>query len=169
LRSKLSILPILESLGRTTTRLFCPNSPFVDYVNDEEDTSGERVDTPDYITEFSTSKRFNETPEDDPRLYHKRDHRRLREQNTKTRNKLSPVLFVPYRVTKVDLESDKKMVTHTLPWRQGVDKDDVDEDDELMRVKTIRVLPHAMQKQTMTLWFKGYCVVYNQCVALSHE
>ena len=69
----------------------------------------------------------------------------------------------------VQIPTDKKTVTHTLPRRQGVGKDGKDNDDELMRAKTVRVLPTPTQKQIIGQWFKGHRFVYNKCVALSHQ
>ena len=60
-------------------------------------------------------------------------------------------------------------MTHTVPWTQGVGKDDRDEDDELMRMRSIQVLPTPTQKVTIGQWLDGYRFVYNQCVVLSHE
>ena len=65
------------------------------------------------------------------------------------------------------IPTDKKTVTHTLPWTQG-DQSDGQDNDELMRAKTVRVLPTPPQKQTIRQWFKGYRFVFNKCVELSH-
>ena len=64
------------------------------------------------------------------------------------------------------IPTDKKTVTHTVPWTRGVGKDDRD-DDEQVRRRSIRVLPTPTQKVTIGQWLDGYRFVYNQCVALS--
>ena len=100
------------------------NHNFTPFVDEDEGTTKEGVEIPDYIKEFSTVKdqMLKRSAEYYDKLYQKKDKTgpetattyqvgdlvlSTTERNAKTRNKLSPLLFGPYKVTKVDHVSNK--------------------------------------------------------------